>query len=60
MATCALCGRKPQFGHNVSHSNLKTKRRWNLNVQKRTLLVEGQRRRAFICTRCLKTLHKGK
>ncbi|MBC7223317.1 MAG: 50S ribosomal protein L28 [Anaerolineae bacterium] len=58
MATCYLCGRKPQFGHNVSHSNVKTKRRWNLNIQKRTIVVDGRPKRVSICAKCLKTLHK--
>ena len=26
---CEFCGKKPQVGHHVSHSNIKTKRRFN-------------------------------
>ncbi|MQY73348.1 MAG: 50S ribosomal protein L28, partial [Dehalococcoidia bacterium] len=25
---CDICGKSPQFGHNVSHSKRHTKRRW--------------------------------
>ncbi|MGQ9584638.1 MAG: 50S ribosomal protein L28 [Anaerolineae bacterium] len=58
MATCYICGRGPQFGHNVSHSNVKTKRRWQVNIQKRTIMENGRPKRVSVCVRCLKTLHK--
>ncbi len=58
MATCELCGKKPGFGHNVSHSNRKTNRKFKPNVQPVTLLVNGVRQRMRICTRCLRTLYK--
>ncbi|MGD8791546.1 MAG: bL28 family ribosomal protein, partial [Anaerolineae bacterium] len=28
MAKCDMCGKGPSFGHNVSHSNVHTKRQW--------------------------------
>jgi large subunit ribosomal protein L28 len=46
------------YGHNVSHSNRKTNRRWLPNVQKTTVLVGGTRRRIDACTRCMRTLRK--
>lgn len=58
MATCELCGKKPGFGHNVSHSNRKTNRKFKPNVQHVTLRVNGVRQRMRICTRCLRTLYK--
>ena len=58
MATCYRCGRGPQFGHNVSHSNVRTKRRWQVNIQKRTILEDGRPKRVHICAKCLKTLNK--
>jgi len=60
MARCYVCGRGPQFGHNVSHSNVKTNRRWQINIQKSTIVENGRSKRVSICTRCLKTLHKAK
>ncbi|QQR68631.1 MAG: 50S ribosomal protein L28 [Alphaproteobacteria bacterium] len=30
---CAVTGKKVQFGHNVSHANNKTSRRWLPNLQ---------------------------
>jgi large subunit ribosomal protein L28 len=46
------------FGHNVSHSNRKTNRRWLPNIQKTTILVNGSTRRIEACTRCIRTLRK--
>ena len=42
-------------GNNVSHSNRKTKRKWNPNVQKIRLEINGKLQRVSICTRCLRT-----
>lgn len=55
---CDLCGKSPQYGHNVSHSKRRTNRRWQLNTQKRSLFIDGRRVRRNVCTRCLRTLHK--
>lgn len=32
---CQVTGKRPLVGHNVSHANNKTKRRFNPNLQKR-------------------------
>jgi large subunit ribosomal protein L28 len=55
---CELCGKGVAFGHNVSHSNRKTNRRWLPNVQRTTVLVNGVPRRIYACTRCIRTLRK--
>ena len=38
-ATCDVCGKGPSFGHNISHSHRRTKRRFDPNVQKKTYYV---------------------
>jgi large subunit ribosomal protein L28 len=53
-----LCGKGVVFGHNVSHSNRKTNRRWLPNVQKTSVLVNGTARRINACTRCIRTIRK--
>jgi large subunit ribosomal protein L28 len=58
MAVCELCGKKPRFGHNVSHSMRHTKRQFKPNIQKTTILRDGKLVKVKICTRCLKTLNK--
>jgi large subunit ribosomal protein L28 len=55
---CDLCGKNVAFGHNVSHSNRKTNRRWLPNIQKTSVLVNGAARRIDACTRCIRTLRK--
>jgi large subunit ribosomal protein L28 len=58
MAKCEMCGKSLSFGHNVSHSHLKTNRQWKPNIQKVTVYVDGKPQRLKLCTRCLRTLSK--
>ena len=51
---CSVCGKKPSFGNNRSHSMVATRRRFNPNLQKIRILVQGVKTRAYVCTRCLK------
>ena len=41
---CDVTGRKPMFGNNVSHAHNKTRRRFNLNLQKKRFWVPGENR----------------
>ena len=58
---CELTGKEPQFGHNVSHSNRKTNRRFVPNLQRVTLYSDTLRRKVplRICTRALRSVQKG-
>ncbi|HSI98617.1 MAG TPA: 50S ribosomal protein L28 [Gaiellaceae bacterium] len=51
---CAICGKKPGFGNSRSHSMVATKRRFNPNLQRVRVLLDGRKTRAYVCTRCLK------
>lgn len=53
-AKCEVCGKKPSFGMNVSHSHRRTKRRWNPNIQRVRAVVGGTTKRVDVCTSCLK------
>jgi large subunit ribosomal protein L28 len=57
---CELTGKDAQFGHNVSHSNRKTNRRFDPNLQTITFYSEALRRRIplRVCTRALRTVQK--
>jgi large subunit ribosomal protein L28 len=57
---CQLTGKEPQFGHNVSHSNRKTNRRFEPNLQKITLYSDALRRKVGlrVCTRALRTISR--
>lgn len=59
---CDLTGKKALVGHKVSHSNIKTKRRFLPNLQNVTLTSEalGRRFRVRVSTNALKTVdHRG-
>lgn len=43
-ANCQVTGAKPGFGHNISHSHRRTKRRFDPNVQTKTYFVPSLRR----------------
>lgn len=50
MAKCSVCGKSARSGHNVSHSQIHTKRKFKPNLQK----VYG----LLLCTSCLRTAKK--
>jgi len=54
-----MCGKGPQFGHNVSHSKRATNRQFKANVQRKWVEIDGKAQRMYLCTRCLRTLNKG-
>ena len=57
---CEITGKKHQTGHNVSHSNIKTKRRFMVNLNKVTLFSDSLKRkfRFRIASSTLRTIDK--
>lgn len=53
-SVCEICNKKPSFGMSVSHSHVRTKRRWNPNIQRVRAVVGGGVKRVNICTGCLR------
>jgi large subunit ribosomal protein L28 len=53
-AVCEVCGKHPSWGYTVSHSHVRTKRRWNPNIQRIRAVVAGAPKRMRVCTSCLK------
>lgn len=52
---CDICGKKPQFGCNVSHSHKKTNRSWAPNVHKVRIVTDsGSQKNVRVCSKCLK------
>ncbi len=39
---------------NISHSHRRTRRRWNANVHRMRIMVNGAPKRVHVCTKCLK------
>ncbi|PKQ26457.1 MAG: 50S ribosomal protein L28 [Actinobacteria bacterium HGW-Actinobacteria-4] len=38
---CQVTGATPGFGHSISHSHRRTKRRWNVNIQRKRYWVQS-------------------
>jgi len=55
---CDRCGKGPMAGNNVSHSKVRTRRRFMPNLQS-TRVLEGSRWvKTTLCTRCIRTASK--
>ncbi len=52
---CAYCEKGPITGHNVSHSNIKTKTRWLPNLQTMKAVIGGTTKTIRVCTRCIRS-----
>lgn len=53
---CAVSGKKAMSGNKRSHSLRATRRKWNVNLQKVTLMVDGKPKKVRISARALKSL----
>jgi len=58
MRKCDITGKGSQYGSNVSFSQRHTKKVWNANLQKKTILVDGKKIKLKISTQALRTLKK--
>lgn len=57
---CEVTGKGTIYGNNVSHSHLKTRRNWKVNIVKKRIFVEDENRWVTLklSTRALRTLNK--
>lgn len=58
MKKCEITGKGKQFGNNVSFSLRRTKKVWEPNLQKKTIVVNGQKMKVKISTQAIRTLKK--
>ncbi|HSX32906.1 MAG TPA: 50S ribosomal protein L28 [Candidatus Saccharimonadales bacterium] len=58
MRVCDITGKGKQFGNNVSFSQRHTKKVWQPNLQKKTLIVDGKKVTLKVSTQALRTLKK--
>lgn len=58
--TCQVTGATPQFGNRVSHSHRRTKRRFDVNVQRKSYWVPSLGRRVTlrVSSRGIKTIDR--
>jgi len=53
---CAVSGKKALSGNRRSHSLRATRRKWNVNLQKVKVMVDGKPQKIKVSARALKTL----
>ncbi|MFQ5767273.1 MAG: 50S ribosomal protein L28 [Acidobacteriota bacterium] len=54
-AVCAICKKKPMFGHNVSHAHNLTRKIFRPNLQRVRIRSGSNARRIRVCTRCIRS-----
>ena len=52
---CSVCGKGKLSGNLVSHSNRKTPRLYNANIQRVRVVNDGAVSNEYVCARCLKS-----
>ena len=57
---CQISGKKPMSGNRRSHSLRATRRKWNVNLQKVHVVVDGKPQTIKVSARALKTLKGNK
>ena len=57
---CDVTGKKPMFGNNVSHAHNKSRRRFNVNLQKKKFWLPDEKRYITlnVSTRGMRTIDK--
>ena len=58
MAICEITGKGKMYGHNVSFSQRKTRKVFKPNIQKKTLIINGQNLKVNVSASALRTLKK--
>ncbi len=52
---CEYCGKSRHKAHKVSHSNIKTRKWQQPNLQSLRALIGGKAKRVRACTRCIRS-----
>lgn len=68
MAKCMVCNKSVSFGRNIRHKASgswarrapKTNRTFKPNVQKATIMVDGENVQIKVCTQCLRTMYRAR
>ncbi len=55
---CPVSGKGPMSGNTRSHAMNASRRKWNVNLQKATIMVDGVPTQVKISARALRTLRK--
>ena len=52
---CEICGKRPVYGHTISHAHNVRSRRFEPNLQRVRAMINGGIRRIRVCTRCIRS-----
>jgi len=55
MSRCRICGKGPHVGNTVSHANNKSKRRFEPNLHRQKIILDGRITHARICSTCIRS-----
>lgn len=55
---CQISGKGPMSGNTRSHALNATRRKWNVNLQKATVIIDGKPTKVRVSARQLRTLRK--
>ena len=53
--TCEFCNKGTVAGRSISHAHNVSLRTFEPNLQRVRALIDGARRRVWVCTRCLRS-----
>ena len=57
---CSICGKGTATGNSRSHALNISKRTFRPNIHKATVEVDGEVKKAYVCTKCMKGSKKDK
>lgn len=52
---CDVCGKGVMTGMQISHSHIRTKKKWAPNLKRVRAIINGTPKRITVCTRCLRS-----
>jgi len=52
---CDICGKRSHIGMKVSHSHIRTKKKWLPNIQTMRARVNGEVKKIHICAACIRS-----
>lgn len=52
---CDICSKGKLSGNTISHSNIKTNRFWQPNIQKVRAEIDGRIKTVKVCTQCIRS-----
>ena len=55
VAKCEVCDKSVHFGIAVSHSHRRSNRVWKPNIKSVRVKQNGQTKRMYVCTSCLRS-----